>query len=105
MQYECGFTGLFTQMVWKDSKEFGIGKAKNKENKWIVVANYWPAGNVVGRHPENVFPAKDNDTTPIKHDEKKKKDKGQGRQDNDDSMKTKNHVHRCPHQPYGTRTI
>lgn len=66
-------TGLFTQMVWKDSKEFGIGKAKNKENKWIVVANYWPAGNVVGRHPQNVFPAKDGDTTPIgaQHSEKK----------------------------------
>jgi len=66
-------TGLFTQLVWKDSKEFGIGKAKNKENKWIVVANYWPAGNVVGRHPENVFPSKDGDTSPIgaKHAESK----------------------------------
>lgn len=48
--------GHFTQMVWKSSKEFGIGKAQGKDGKWIVVGNYFPAGNMLSRNAENVFP-------------------------------------------------
>lgn len=51
-------SGHFTQMVWKDCKEMGIGKAKTSGGKVIVVANYRPAGNVVGHFRENVFPPK-----------------------------------------------
>lgn len=36
----------------------GVGLAKDSK-KCIVVANYTPAGNVVGHHKENVFPASD----------------------------------------------
>ena len=49
--------GHFTQMVWKGSREFGVGYARNGE-KHIVVARYKPAGNVVGRFLENVKPKK-----------------------------------------------
>lgn len=49
--------GHFSQVVWRGSREFGIGKAKGSDGKWIVVANYWPAGNVLGKFVDNVFPS------------------------------------------------
>jgi hypothetical protein len=51
-------TGHFTQMVWKGSKEVGVGKAKTSGGKVIVVASYRPAGNMVGSFRENVAPPK-----------------------------------------------
>lgn len=67
-------TGHFTQVVWKDSKEFGIGKAKTKDGKWLVVANYYPAGNFMGKNAENVFPPAGGDKSLIgsKDDDSKK---------------------------------
>ncbi|XP_072016718.1 uncharacterized protein [Amphiura filiformis] len=52
-------TGHFTQMVWKASKEFGIGKAITRENKVILVGQYKPPGNVIGQYEDNVFPRDD----------------------------------------------
>lgn len=52
-------TGHFTQVVWKGSKEFGVGKAVAKDGKTIVVASYRPAGNMMGKFGENVLPPKD----------------------------------------------
>ncbi|KAL3872137.1 hypothetical protein ACJMK2_040088 [Sinanodonta woodiana] len=52
-------SGHFTQVVWVDSKEIGVGKAKAKDGKIIVVASYRPAGNVVGKFAKNVLPPKD----------------------------------------------
>ena len=49
------YAGHFTQVVWKGSKELGIGKAV-KGNKVFVVASYRPPGNYAGRFKENVFP-------------------------------------------------
>ncbi len=46
-------------MVWKNTKEFGIGKAITKENKVIVVAQYQPPGNFMGQFDKNVFPRDD----------------------------------------------
>ena len=46
-------------MVWKDSKEFGIGKAITRENKVILVGQYKPPGNIIGQYEDNVFPRDD----------------------------------------------
>ncbi len=50
-------TGHFTQVVWKGSREIGVGKAFGKDGHVFVVCNYHPAGNVRGHFRENVFPA------------------------------------------------
>uniref|UniRef100_A0A1A9VV03 SCP domain-containing protein n=1 Tax=Glossina austeni TaxID=7395 RepID=A0A1A9VV03_GLOAU len=46
-------TGHFTQVVWKKSKQLGVGRA-TKDRTTIVVCNYEPQGNVVDHFPENV---------------------------------------------------
>lgn len=46
----------FTQMVWRSSTEFGVGKARSRCGKIVIVANYKPAGNVIGEFHDNVFP-------------------------------------------------
>ena len=48
-------TGHFTQVVWKDTKEVGFGKSKGQNGKIFVVANYYPAGNVIGYFKPNVL--------------------------------------------------
>uniref|UniRef100_A0A8B9H948 Golgi-associated plant pathogenesis-related protein 1-like n=1 Tax=Astyanax mexicanus TaxID=7994 RepID=A0A8B9H948_ASTMX len=54
-------TGHFTQVVWKDSKEIGVGLATDG-NTIFVVGQYKPAGNVAnpGYFEKNVLPAADN---------------------------------------------
>ncbi|XP_032289836.1 Golgi-associated plant pathogenesis-related protein 1 isoform X1 [Drosophila virilis] len=47
-------TGHFTQVIWKASKELGVGQAKSATGKNYVVARYKPAGNVEGMFKENV---------------------------------------------------
>ncbi|BFZ19972.1 hypothetical protein BsWGS_23011 [Bradybaena similaris] len=51
-------SGHFTQVVWKESKELGVGRAKDNTGKLIVVASYRPPGNVIGTFTKNVFPPK-----------------------------------------------
>ncbi|KAJ8973072.1 hypothetical protein NQ317_002287 [Molorchus minor] len=48
-------SGHFTQVVWKDSHELGVAYAKSA-GKIVVVANYSPAGNIIGHFAENVPP-------------------------------------------------
>ena len=50
-------TGHFTQVVWVGSKEVGVGISTTPEGKVFVVANYLPAGNMMGEFAENVKPA------------------------------------------------
>lgn len=47
-------TGHFTQVVWKSSKQLGVGVAC-KDGRTVVVTNYDPPGNYMGRYKENVF--------------------------------------------------
>ncbi|PAA52903.1 hypothetical protein BOX15_Mlig033836g3, partial [Macrostomum lignano] len=53
--------GNFTQMVWKNSKELGVGKAIHRgtdgSHRVVVVCYFHPAGNIVPCFRENVFPA------------------------------------------------
>ncbi|MEE6504714.1 hypothetical protein FKM82_005310 [Ascaphus truei] len=50
-------TGHFTQMVWKVSKEVGIGLASSGKGMFIVVAQYNPSGNITnpGFYANNVL--------------------------------------------------
>ncbi|KAE8291620.1 Ectin [Larimichthys crocea] len=52
-----GNTGHFTQVVWKDSTELGVGMATNG-NTVFVVGQYRPAGNISneGYFEKNVLP-------------------------------------------------
>ncbi|XP_034474818.1 Golgi-associated plant pathogenesis-related protein 1 isoform X2 [Drosophila innubila] len=49
-------TGHFTQVVWKGSKELGVGFAKCG-NTIYVVCNYDPPGNYINMFQKNVSPA------------------------------------------------
>ena len=48
-------TGHFTQIIWKETKEVGFGKCKDKRGQIYVVGNYYPAGNIIGFFKYNVF--------------------------------------------------
>lgn len=51
-----GNTGHFTQVVWKESNELGMGRAQTADGKLTyVVARYNPAGNLLNHFQENVF--------------------------------------------------
>lgn len=43
-------------MIWRDSRELGVGMAKNRSGQIFVVANYDPPGNFIGSFAENVPP-------------------------------------------------
>lgn len=49
-----GDSGHFTQVVWKDSSELGIGYAQSSNGSYIYVANYYPPGNFDEMFGENV---------------------------------------------------
>ncbi|XP_011868306.1 PREDICTED: protein PRY1-like isoform X7 [Vollenhovia emeryi] len=52
-------TGHFTQVIWRDSTELGVGMARNRNGEVYVVCNYNPAGNFLGSFTENVLPPAD----------------------------------------------
>lgn len=47
-------SGPFTQLVWSNTKELGVGRACSRSGRTIVVANYLPRGNVNGQYANNV---------------------------------------------------
>ena len=48
-------TGHFTQVVWKSTTKLGMGVAfGNGGRNVVVVAQYGPAGNMMGEFPQNV---------------------------------------------------
>ncbi|XP_048585079.1 uncharacterized protein LOC5521460 isoform X2 [Nematostella vectensis] len=57
-------TGHFTQVVWRDTEEFGVGKAQGEDGKIFVVGRYRPAGNNMRHFKENVLPMKNG---PLNH--------------------------------------
>ena len=50
-------TGHFTQLVWKESKELGVGLSISSNGDYYAVANYFPAGNDIDAFAQNVFKA------------------------------------------------
>lgn len=50
--------GHFTQLVWKNSENIGVGAASHPDQKWkcLVVAQFSPPGNYMGEFRENVLP-------------------------------------------------
>ncbi|KAL1431694.1 hypothetical protein MTO96_013803 [Rhipicephalus appendiculatus] len=48
--------GHFTQLIWKETTSMGCAQARGPTNKILVVANYAPPGNVVGKFAACVPP-------------------------------------------------
>lgn len=46
--------GHFTQVVWKKSQRLGVGYAKSRSGKMLVVCTYDPRGNYMGEFNANV---------------------------------------------------
>ncbi|KRF79063.1 ectin [Drosophila virilis] len=44
----------FTLIIWKSSKEFGLGKCLHESGVFFVVVKMYPRGNIEGRFKENV---------------------------------------------------
>jgi pathogenesis-related protein 1 len=44
-------TGHYTQMIWDNSKEVGVGVSICPNGGIIIVANYYPAGNYLRQYP------------------------------------------------------
>ncbi|KAH9513624.1 Golgi-associated plant pathoproteinsis- protein 1 [Bulinus truncatus] len=60
--------GHFTQMVWRNSTEIGVGRSQAKSGRSIVVVSYFPPGNVAGQFQSNVLPAQENSQFPLRTD-------------------------------------
>ncbi|KAJ8321177.1 hypothetical protein KUTeg_001302 [Tegillarca granosa] len=50
-------------VVWKGSREIGIGRSQTSDGKILIVTNYRPTGNVIGQYSLNVLPPKDGKIT------------------------------------------
>ncbi|XP_071948442.1 uncharacterized protein [Antedon mediterranea] len=64
-------TSHFTQMVWKNSTDFGVAKAKMRnKNKYVIVAHYKPIGNgnMPGEYKKNVPANKVNVSLDVKEE-------------------------------------
>ena len=51
---DAGTAGHFTQLLWKESKELGVGYAAEGGHCYVV-CNYYPMGNFIGTFAENVL--------------------------------------------------
>ncbi|KAK5639994.1 hypothetical protein RI129_010805 [Pyrocoelia pectoralis] len=55
LEPKCLSSGHFAQVIWKESTELGVAFSKTN-GRYIVVANYFPAGNIIGCFSKNVPP-------------------------------------------------
>ncbi|XP_060866914.1 venom allergen 5-like isoform X5 [Metopolophium dirhodum] len=54
----CTKSFHFTQLIWKDSSELGVGASKSsKSGKLYVVCNYDPHGNIRSQFKDQVLQA------------------------------------------------
>ncbi len=75
-----GRASNFSQIVWKESTELGVGIAGSSHNNIFVVANYLPKGNWIRDFPSNVFPVKLNEE--MQEQKKKEKEKEEEKKEN-----------------------
>lgn len=81
--------GHFSQVVWKETKELGVGIAESKCGLYYICCNYYPAGNVEGKYKENVPPRKGSKTQVSSHKEQEKaKNKPKGSENLDTARKS-----------------
>jgi hypothetical protein len=52
-------TQSFTQMIWFDTKKVGFGKAYGPNGRCVVVALYYPMGNIQNEFENNVYEPED----------------------------------------------
>ncbi|XP_063847855.1 uncharacterized protein LOC135092961 [Scylla paramamosain] len=50
--------GPFSQVVWQSTRSVGVGVARSSDGRTVVVARYWPPGNLGGAFGSNVKPPK-----------------------------------------------
>ncbi|KAF2367303.1 CAP domain [Trinorchestia longiramus] len=53
---DLAHAGEFSQLLWRSSRDLGIGVARGEGNRIVVVARYSPSGNQPGHFLENVRP-------------------------------------------------
>ncbi|XP_040068371.1 Golgi-associated plant pathogenesis-related protein 1-like [Ixodes scapularis] len=53
---DIDITGHFTQLIWKETTHLGCAQARGATHKILVVANYSPPGNVIGKFASCVPP-------------------------------------------------
>lgn len=49
-------SGHFSQMIWKSTKDIGIGLASSN-GRFYIVSQYSPPGNILGHFEENISPS------------------------------------------------
>ena len=47
-------TGHFTQMIWKNTTDIGIGYKESQDGIKYFIVYYYPAGNIFNKYKENV---------------------------------------------------
>jgi len=60
-----GVTGHFTQVIWKNTEQVNCGYATYYDspyNSYMVVCQYYPAGNYGGQYDTNVLPLGENNS-------------------------------------------
>lgn len=45
----------FTQIIWKETKEMGVGFYCDENTGFLAVANYFPKGNIKQKANDNIF--------------------------------------------------
>ncbi len=79
-------------MVWEKSEEFGIAFATYEEGDWnkvVVVANYYPAGNIMKAFDKNVKKSNDENCNDNKNENKNKKEKEKEKEEKKPEKKEK----------------
>ncbi|XP_066982974.1 uncharacterized protein [Macrobrachium rosenbergii] len=54
---DLAHAGPFSQVVWESTRAVGIGFARGTDGRTVVVARYWPPGNIGGQFRLNVKPS------------------------------------------------